>query len=218
VRRAVILAGGEIKDPVWHRSLLRPGDLIICADSGAEHARRMGVVPALAVGDMDSIAASGRQYLAEIGCPVIPYPAAKNQTDTQLALERAVSMDATEILLLGCLGNRLDHTLANVALLQYARRLGVDARLEDERHRVMLVHGIRVVEGMPGDIVTLLAVTPQATGVDLAGFQYPLQGGVLVAGDTLGVSNVLLGNHGRVHIGEGVALLIQVKCAGAHPG
>ena len=72
------------------RALLQLGDRIVCADAGARHARRLGLMPDLVVGDLDSIEADDRDWLVQNGVQVITYPHDKDQTDLELALQHAL--------------------------------------------------------------------------------------------------------------------------------
>ena len=92
-----------------------------------------------------------------------------------MALEEAVLRGAGEILLLGALGDRLDHTLANILLLIPWSSRGIRVRLVDENHEAQVVTGPAsfAVMGETGDTVSLLPITPTVTGIDLEGSRHP---------------------------------------------
>ena len=90
-------------------------DLVIAVDSGLERVRVLGLKPDLIIGDMDSVEPELLQL--HPNTTQLRHPADKNETDTELAIHYALDAGASEIVLLGAVGDRLDHTLANVLLL-----------------------------------------------------------------------------------------------------
>ena len=116
-RRLIIFANGILPNVEAARTLLQRGDRIVCADAGARHARRLGLMPDLVVGDLDSIAADDRDWLVQNGVQVITYPHDKDETDLELAIQHALPEDPQRIIIIAALGARLDHTLGNIALL-----------------------------------------------------------------------------------------------------
>ena len=133
------LAVGSMDELGLHMS---EADLIIAADSGYNNASRLGVRPGLLLGDLDSI---DRKKLAPDELEHIEkiiVPAIKDDTDTQLAVDTALSRGADKIYIIGGLGGRLDHTLSSVFLLEYIADRGADAVMTDGQSRV---RGFRLI-------------------------------------------------------------------------
>ena len=127
----------------------------------------------------------------------------KDATDLELALAAALRHDPTRILVLGGLGGRVDHELANLLLLGGDVLAGVDV---DAAIRAAVVHVVRpgrraTVRGSPGELVSLMPVHGPARGVTTNGLRWPLTDADLAPGTTLGISNELLGHEavGRLH-------------------
>ncbi len=203
-----ICSGGE-----WDvLPVAAPGDVVIGVDAGALRLLEHGITPTLAVGDFDTIGPGGVARLKAAGVPMRVFPAMKDATDTQIALEAALAYRPQEIVLYGALGGRLDHALANVQLLWTAHQAGVRARIESRQNRVTLLSDrfpAIVVERDRFRYISLLPLTPQVTGVTLDGFLYPLTDATLVIGSSLGVSNQLAADCGRIVIVSGALLVIQ---------
>ena len=117
MKRILIFANGELPDIEKARSILRDDDYIICADGGTRHASSLDLKPALIIGDMDSAESSLLQKLGADGVPIERYSRDKNETDLELAINKAVELNPKEIVIVAALGGRLDQTLANIALL-----------------------------------------------------------------------------------------------------
>ena len=204
--KAIIIANGQIHDGDFYRSLVAPTDLVICADGGASNALALGLQPQVVVGDLDSLDESLRYRLEKEHCQFIVHPARKDETDLELAIKYAVEQGAQEIFILGALGYRLDHALANVLLLALPELRSVKARILDGRQEVFLIRGEVLIEGQVGDTLSLLPLTEEVTGIYTEGLEYPLENGTLYLGPALGVSNTLTAPQAWVRVGQGLLL------------
>ncbi|MFN2166013.1 MAG: thiamine diphosphokinase, partial [Anaerolineae bacterium] len=155
--RAIVIAGGETAGQGWQR-WVRPGDWIIGADGGAAQALDWGLLPDLVIGDMDSLPEAARSRLEAEGCQFVWHPRAKDETDLELALQYAVRQGAQEIVVLGALGGRLDHTVANILLLALPSLVGVSVRIVEGNQQALVARDGETIrlEGAAGDLVSLL--------------------------------------------------------------
>ncbi|MGQ9557550.1 MAG: thiamine diphosphokinase [Desulfurispora sp.] len=210
--RCVIIAGGEMGDYAGYRSLCTPETLVICADSGLHHAREMGVVPSLIIGDMDSVAPDLLEAYRMAGCQILRYPRDKDEIDTELAIEQALARGAGEIFLLACTGSRLDQSLAALHLLGRLARQGISAVLLGPGHRVTVAAPQRpaVLHCRPGSVFSILPLTEIARGVTASGLKWPLENADLHLGRPFTVSNEVLQGEVRVSLREGLLLLMEI--------
>jgi thiamine pyrophosphokinase len=216
---AYIISGGYISDVDFIRRRFARTETftLICADSGARYADRLGVTPQVIVGDMDSLDVRLQQYFEGKGCIIIRHPKDKDETDTQLALEYALITRPSEVVIFGALGGRLDHTLANVALLMTGVQNGVPVKLVDEWCEVFLVTNQAVIDGEAGQTVSIFPYPQAASGVSLDGFEYPLADGVMETGRPFGISNRLAASRGVISVKSGYLLVIRYFKAGEFP-
>jgi thiamine pyrophosphokinase len=208
-KRIVIFAGGDLGDDPAR--LIRPGDLLIGADSGALRLIELGFAPDLAIGDFDSVTPDELEIIRRASRRTeIVDPMDKDHTDTELAFNRALEHGPEEIVIAGALGTRFDHSLANVHLLASARRRGVRAVAADGRNEIRLAAGgdRLTLRRTDRPTVSLLPLTPVVTGITLEGFRYPLKDARLEIGQSLGISNVLEAEEGVVTVGEGLLLVM----------
>jgi thiamine pyrophosphokinase len=212
----VIVANAPNLDIAPYEALIRGAELLIAADGGALPLLRAGLPPQLAIGDMDSLDAASLAALEARGVELRRFPRAKDETDLELALLEAVGRGATAIDVLGALGGRWDHTLANVALLALPELRGMRARLLADRQTLFLVRDAALLEGRAGDTISLLPLTGAAHGVTTRGLLYPLDSATLSFERARGVSNVLLDPPGQVSIREGLLLVVHHDDGGAH--
>ncbi|WJH35231.1 thiamine diphosphokinase [Paenibacillus sp. CC-CFT747] len=207
-RRAVIVSGGTLGP--WALTELQEDDYLIGADRGAYFLVENGRTPDLSIGDFDSVApdelkAVRRGSRTFVSCD----PVMKDWTDTEMALVWALDRGPREIRMLGVLGTRLDHSLANIQLLVQALRRGIPCSIADAHNELTLTDGSLALLPSRFTHVSLLPLTLEVTGVTLEGFRYPLQDAVLTMGQSLGVSNVQEQPTARISVREGLLLVIR---------
>ena len=182
------------------RQFIGPDDYIIAADSGYLHARAMEVTPHVLLGDFDSLT-----ELPE-GIPTHQFPAKKNLTDTELAVNFAREQGCRDFLLLGATGSRMDHTLSNILLLSTLRP-GETGAVVDEHNQIWLTDRGLTLPAAPGSFLSLV---PLATceGVTTTNLAYPLEQATLLMGQGVGVSNVVLESPAKVTLSSGKLLVM----------
>ena len=212
----VVVTGGPPLQPVPDPPVLTagPGELpdgayVIAADSGLDQARALGWPVDLVVGDLDSASAAALEATRAEGTPVDAHPEAKDQTDLELALDRALALGPDRIVVVGSGGGRLDHLLAGVLALAADRYASVAVEAWLDGTRVTVVRGQATLRGEPGSLVSLVPVGGPACGITLAGLRYPLDDEDLAAGVSRGVSNEMVGTEARVALRSGVLLAVQ---------
>ena len=209
--RAVIFINGTIDDYASFAQWLQPDDYCIAADGGARHALALGRQLDAVVGDLDSLTPETVAELAQSGVRIERFPVAKAQTDLELALEFALAQGATEILLMGAVGDRLDQTLANLLILAQ-REWSVPIILVERNQLAQLVSPGAVVtlQAAVGDTVSILPLSDSVTGITYTGMRYSLTDGTLHLGSTRGISNEVAAVPATVTIATGRLLLIQL--------
>lgn len=211
--RFIIIANGDIRDYDWHRSQIREGDYVVCADGGVGHALAMGIVPQLVMGDFDSAPAAVMEGLDPTRCRREHFPAEKDATDTELVLAWCLANDPEEILMMGVLGSRLDHSLANIFLLARIPE-NIPAKIINEQNEIRLVRDRTELTGCPGDYISIIPLTPTVQSIATRGLKYILSDDTLNFGSTRGISNELAREHGSVEMKDGWSLVIK---AWEHP-
>lgn len=209
--RAIVFAHGDLNPgPLVERALVGAEEAIrIAADGGAYHAAALGVTLDVIVGDMDSLAEADLTRLRAQGVAIQQYPAAKDETDLELALRYAAAR-AGQIDVIGAFGDRLDQTLANVLLLTLPELAGHDIRLVAGRQVArVLTAGIHLLAGEPGDTLSLIPLGGDALGVATDGLVYPLRAETLRFGPARGVSNVFSTDQAAVRFEAGLLLAVH---------
>ncbi len=205
--RAVLFANGEAGSP--ERFCLQDGDFLVAVDGGLHNLKRINVTPDLLIGDLDSVSAGEVQTCREESVEVLQFPTAKDQTDLELALDEVLARGYRKIVIAFGLGGRLDHQLANLALLARPDLTDYEVSFDDGVCQVFLVRDRLNLATLPGEIISLLPWGGAAEGVRTEGLAYPLCGETLLAHQARGVSNVALGERCSVSLEKGSLLLIR---------
>ena len=201
--RCVIVGGAEIRDYAAARAYFRDEDFYIFCDSGYRHAAALGVTPDLIVGDFDS--SDDPHASAE----TIVLPRAKDDTDTVFAAREALRRGFDDFLLLGVLGGRLDHTLANLSILLWLDTLGINALAVDAHSEVSIVSHTAVVEPC-FSFFSLLNISGLARGVTIKNARFPLEDAEIGCDYAYAVSNECLpGLCAEISVKEGRLLLVK---------
>ena len=181
-----------------------PGDYVIAADRGFDSLMAYGVNPDLAVGDFDSLGHRPSHH------NVIQLPQEKDDTDMVFALRKGLELGYRRFVLLGGVGGRLEHTLANLQLLDWLALRGAQGFLAGEKTAATCIRdGRRIL--FPAEMegyLSVLCSSGRAEGVTLRGLKYPLDRAALTGDFPLGVSNEFLGQPAQVTVEKGSLLLL----------
>lgn len=199
--KCVIFAGMPVSKELSR--FWRDADYVIAADAGYENARRLGIEPDLLLGDYDSAPSPPP------GAKTIVLPAEKDDTDTYFAARRAIAAGASDVVILGGLGGRLDHTLANLQTLAFLARNGVRALLADEGNEAtVLLPGEHRIPARRECYLSIFSAGDAARGVTLEGLKYPLREATVTGFYPIGVSNEFAADFATVRFSEGTLYLI----------
>ena len=210
--RAVIVANGFLSDPAVDLRHVGPDDLVIAADGGADYCRDLGIMPAVVIGDMDSIDRDTEKTLLSRPTEIIRHPPRKDATDLELAVRLALERGARSLVILGALGGRWDMSAGNIFLLALPELRKIPVKVIDGNQEISLLTGkdSAVFKGKPGDTLSLLPAGQNVEGVTLEGLEYPLEKATLTFGSSRGTSNVLRGDTATVSMENGTLICVLI--------
>ena len=197
-----IFGASEISDYTYYKDKIDENSYIICADGGIKHIEALGLTPDIIIGDFDS-SENTEKYSNKI-----VYPAEKDDTDLGLALSYAYKKGFTKCVAIGCLGGRLDHTLANIHLLKYAYDKNIALELIDSNTKVILVKGNAELSNDGYKYISVFPLGDTARGISYEGLKYPLLNATLKAGLPIGVSNQFEGEKALIKSDDPVVVIL----------
>ena len=204
--RAFIYAGGSIlADNITEHP--KGDDLCIAADAGYRNARALGERVNILIGDFDSLGA-----IPEGDMEVLQVPAEKDLTDTQIAVETALARGADEIILIGGLGSRMDHSLSTLAILEDLRERHVHAHINNGYNRVHYLNASSTLILRSGfRYLSVLAIDEKIKGLSIDGCKYPLKRATLNRRLQYAISNEITGNCAMISLRRGRIFVIESR-------
>lgn len=213
-KKILIITGGYINEDFLAALCEKEHySLVIAVDRGLIAADRIKLIPDYILGDYDSVPLELLSAYRNKKVSIETYPIMKDKTDTHIALEKAISYKPLLIDLLGASGSRMDHTLSNINILMLALKHGIAARILDENNCLYLKDKSFVIykSKQHGSYISLISLTDEVKGLKLHGFKYPLDGITLSRISSLGISNELIEEEGRVEFDEGILAVFESK-------
>lgn len=217
MRTCLIVTGGRL-DLAFARSFLKTEkiDKVIAVDAGLESAEALGLVPDYIVGDFDTVDALVLERFRRM--PFIvweQHKPEKNETDTELARSRALTLGCDKILFLGATGGRIDHMLGNLHALYACMESGIEAYVVDRQNRVCLLDEGKTFyrSSLWGKYVSFLPYTEEVKGITLDGFRYPLHEKDIRRGQEVGlcISNELAEETATLSFREGILICVESR-------
>lgn len=194
-----IVGAGEYSEGKF---ICPPGSYLIAADGGYEHLKKNGMEADMVLGDFDSTDEPEHPN-------IVRHPVMKDDTDMLLAVKTGLQMGYRRFVLLGGLGGRLDHTLANIQTLVYiARRGGAGFLVGGGTAITAIIDSSFFFEPRESGEVSVFCSGSKAEGVYLKGLKYPLTDATLTDEMPLGVSNEFTGAASEITVREGTLVIL----------
>ena len=190
------------------------GQNIIAGDRGLEALYKLKIIPNHVVGDFDSVSSEVLEfYKKQTQIIFHTYNAEKDNTDTDIALKLATRLKSSKITILGALGKRMDHAIANIHILKDALEAEIPCQILDEYNRIYLINKETTLEKekVYGKYVSLIPLTSTVEGLTLTGFKYPLNHYTLPIGTSLGISNEMIEDIAHIEMKKGILIVIESK-------
>lgn len=203
IKRCVIISGAPETDIKYYSKYIN-NSYIICADSGYLKCERLGIKYDLAVGDFDSSA------IPDCDCEIVKLNVRKDDTDTFHCVKEATRRGYNDIVILGGIGSRFDHTYANILALDYCRSLNINACLINNNNKVFITDKPVTLMNDEYKHFSLYALFDTVYGLNIINAQYPLDNYTLSPFDQLTQSNGF--KEGDVSITFNSGKLLVILC------
>lgn len=207
----LIVTGGKtdknfVKEHLNHNKY----DIIIAVDKGLEIFDICGIKPQYIVGDFDSIDKNILIKYEKENLEIIRLNPEKDLTDTHSAIELAIKKGSTDITIIGAIGTRMDHTIANIHILKIALDKNIQIKIINENNEIRLINrDTEVYKDNRYKYLSLIPLTTKVEGVTLKGLKYLLDNATLYIGDSIGVSNEQFDDIAEIKMKNGILILIR---------
>ena len=206
MKKALLLANGDAPKKSQIKYLQRKEfDFLICADGGANSAKKLNIIPNLIIGDLDSITENNEKYYSDKS--EIIKISRQNDTDVEKALKYLIRKKFDEVILLGATGDRLDHSICNLGIVikffnkikisilheqSFLKAYDNDVELKTEKNEIISLYGFDT-----------------ATKITSKGLKYPLKNISLPFGERESTSNVATSEMVYLKITGGIIFVIR---------
>ena len=211
--KILIITGGKINKNFAKKYLKsNKYDIIIAVDKGLETIDYLKLQPQYVLGDFDSVNTKILEKYKKQNIKIIKLNPEKDLTDTHSAIDLALKLKSTEITILGAIGTRLDHTIANIHILKQALDKNIKAKIVNEKNeRELIDKEIIIKKDDNYKYVSIIPLTTQVTGITIEGMKYIINDYTLSIGDSLGVSNEQIDKDAKISIKIGILVVIKSK-------
>lgn len=212
--KTLIVSGGNVEDKLFKEiNLNNQFNYIIASDRGLEVLDKFNIKPNYIIGDFDSIDKKIlEKYVNNEDIVIKRLNPEKDYTDTHMAIKLATELDSNEISIIGAIGTRIDHTIANIHVLKETLDKNIECRVIDSRNEIQLINKKTVLKADKNyKYISLIPLTTKVEGINLKGFKYQLSNATLEIGHSLGVSNEQLEDYAEIDLKEGILILIKSK-------
>lgn len=208
--RGLITAGGDLTNQEIFSEEYDKADIRIAVDSGIEFYYRYKKLPEMVLGDFDSISKDGKEFISDERIETSSFPPEKDYTDLELGIEYLAEKGCRKIVILGAVGDRIDHSLANLFMMVRFYKKGIDLILKNNLMKIQVVEGEIEIQ-KDYKFLSVVPVSQEGIEITLEGFYYPLKNHPVEMGSTLAVSNFLTGERGRIKISKGTGFVIETN-------
>ena len=201
--RCVIIGNAPIENYEKIKAFFSSHDYFVFCDGGLKHQAHLGVSPDYIVGDFDSF------DMPKNTENTLVLPTVKDDTDTFAAIKLMLSRGYTDFLLVGVIGERLDHTFGNVSILLYLKKHNAKGVIVDDYSEMLLCEQSVKIAKENCSYFSLISLDEKLEGVDIIGAKYPLKNATIENHYQFAVSNEPIEDT-QITVKKGNALVIIV--------
>lgn len=212
--KTLIVSGGNIEQKFFENFVLKNKfDNIIASDKGLEILDKFNIKPNCIIGDFDSIDIDIlNKYINNNRIKIIRLNPIKDYTDTHMALKYAIEIKSKDITIIGAIGTRIDHTIANINVLKEALKKEIKCKIVNENNSIMLIDKETTIKKDDNyKYISLIPLTTMVEGITLEGFKYELNNSKMKIGQSIGISNEQLKQNGKIKIKKGILIVLKTK-------
>lgn len=212
---SVIIVNGNIKDKIFHKKIIENAEFVVACDGGANILHEMGIIADYLVGDMDSIKGFVLDEYKKKNKKIEFLPEEKDITDSERGISVIRENGHKNVVMLGALGDRIDHFLSNLDLFYFADMNGLNMKIMTSTNTVFLVKkGRTIIDAEISDIVSFNTISGDVHGISLDGFKYTLKNKDMLQGSFHMTSNIVIKKNPIITIKDGSLLCTIVNNRG----
>ncbi|MFJ8063864.1 thiamine diphosphokinase [Psychrobacillus sp. NPDC096426] len=215
MKRVIVCSGGPVEEVVDFEQLplLEEETVFIGADRGALHLLAKGITPTEIIGDFDSLTKEEFQLVKQRVSNVTVLEVEKDETDTHIALQKAITYKPDEIILTGVTGGRLDHyeaVLHDLCRFQMNQPDILFSIQNNQNIIQFLLPGSHEIERDDYyKYISFFSFGEKVEKISLTGFLYNVSEENMTVGNAKFTSNELKGRTSTISFIAGICLMIR---------
>ena len=206
--KIVIIANGPMKNRDLQLDIIKNSDILICADGGANLAKKLELIPNYIIGDLDSIKKSVYRYYKDLGKTEIIEDTNQDKTDLELAISLAETLNPSELKIFGAVGDRIDHTLANIYCLDKINP-EIKSTIFNGKTTIELIKQDKDIIGNKKDILSVIPIS-DVHNLNYDGLKWNVKNLNTKSG-WFGLSNKFEKNKANISFSKGKILVIRIR-------
>jgi thiamine pyrophosphokinase len=206
MNNCVIFLNGVIENDAFVKESIDSDDFIIAVDGGFNHVRRLGLKPSLILGDFDS---SEYERALESKGEIHKYNSDKNVTDGEIAIDYAIRKKFDKVTIVGALGNRIDHMLSNIYMLEKLTDAGINGMIKGYKNELYFLKDYLILQKGKYKYFSVISITESVSGLTIKDARYGLENATLKRTESLGISNEFIGDTVYITLNKGKAIVIK---------
>jgi len=216
-KKALIISNGSIADykktaeDLLNYFNFKSNFLIICADGAVKKSIALKLIPDVLIGDMDSISKKDLKIILaqNTDITILKSDSQKDESDTQLAIDYAVLKKINKIVIIGAMGGRIDHSLANIFNIASLNCAKTEISILDGCYEIFVLRKSQVIKGRKGDTISIFSLTPDTFFKKTKGLKYSLKNEKLDFSPVRGLSNEFTGSEAEIVFENGMLLIVK---------
>lgn len=207
--RILIVTNGDLEEN-FIKKIISNYDFIISVDGAYNTLYKLGIIPNIMIGDFDSINKDIFLKSDEYNIEKINLRSDKDFSDTASALDLAIERGYNNIDIIGGIGTRWDHSLANINLLYYGFEKKANVRLLSDDNKMSIYSEGEYDIAKDSSIYWSFFPVFDDVTISLINMKYELNKRFVRKGDTLGLSNELIDNS-KFIVHSGNIIVVESK-------
>lgn len=209
---AVLAVNGNINDLSYYKDIFANSKIVVASDGGANLLYRQSLDIDYIIGDLDSIDEEVYEHYKKTDTIIKQYPKKKDKTDSELSIDIIKELGIKKIIMIGALGDRIDHFLTNINLMYYADFLGIELSIIDEKNELILLNKEKNhIRAKIGQTVSFISFLGDVRGISLKGFEYEISDYDLDRKNSILTSNIAKVETPYIEIKKGSLICIKVE-------
>lgn len=206
-KKCAIFLNGNIEDYSFIKKKLIDDLFIIGVDGGIRHIESLDLKPDLLLGDFDSF--SYKEATHYKNAELRKYNSEKEYTDGEIAIKYVIENNYNQVFIFGALGNRMDHSLANISMLEKLNDNNIKGIISDKNNEIIFLKEKLILNDFDFDYFSIIPISKKVEGIFIKGAKYELENALLLRTESRGVSNEFIGKKVEITVKKGKALLIK---------